>query len=46
MSDVPSTGHLQGCEGGTVSVPTKYFLLIKDLFTAARKSTLWFVHQL
>lgn len=35
MSTVPSAGHFQGCEGGTVSVPTKYFLLIKDLFTVA-----------
>lgn len=30
MSAAPSTGHFHRCEGETVSVTTKCFLLIKD----------------
>lgn len=32
-------------EGGTVSVPTKCFKLIKDLLAVAWKSTPWFLRQ-
>lgn len=39
MSTLHSTGHFHRCEGGTVSIPTKYHLLIKDLSTVAWKST-------